>query len=74
MLHNHDQRVAAVLERLGRQVVVIQGKSSMQAHEGPRRDRNAEQPTHQRRLAGLLSPSSALLLVGIALNLGPRWR
>jgi hypothetical protein len=45
----------------------------MQPHEGPRRDRNAEERTRQRRLTGLLSAAIGVLLIAIAVTLGLRW-
>lgn len=45
----------------------------MQPHEGPPRDRNAEERTRQRRLTALLSAVIGALLVAITVTLGLRW-
>jgi hypothetical protein len=45
----------------------------MQPHEGPPRDRNAEERTRQRRLTGLLSAVIGVLVIAIAVTLGLRW-
>ena len=39
----------------------------MQPHEGPPRDRNAEERTRQRRLTALLSAVIGALLIALAL-------